>query len=228
MVNLLFLLIFSGLYSCYHEDVNEDIMAQNISYPFDHTGMSYNLERNREPVVVKTVHSGSEYVIELPNDGTDYSLTIPLDQIGNAGAVSRRKSKSRQAHITDRELVSEMPKESPETRKSRKLVEKAFGMASSKKPRQPPSYSEGLVDIVHFYKRKEYEKALIETNQLLAFYPNSVRLLKMKGSILIKTGNYNIAIRSWNKAYSLRPNDKTLKKAIAALEQKINSKTDRM
>ncbi len=228
MVNLLFLLIFSSLSACYHDDVNENIMTQNISYPFNHSGMSYNLERNSDPVIVKTIHSGAEYVIELPNDGTDYSLTIPLDQIGEPRRGIRRKSKNRQAHITDRELVSEMPKESPETRKNRKLVEKAFGMASSKKPTQPPSYSEGLIDVVQFYKRKEYEKALIETNQLLSFYPNSVRLLKMKGSILIKTGNYNIAIRSWNKAYSLRPNDKTLKKAIAALEQKITAKTEQM
>lgn len=227
-MNLLFLIIFSSISACYHNNQDDSFMDQNISYPFDHTGMSYNLERNEKPVVVKTIHSGAEYIIELPNDGSDYSLTIPLDQIGNPRRTVSRKEKNRRAHITDRELVGEMPRESPETRKSRKLVEKAFGMTSSKKPRQSPSYSEGLIDIVHFYKRKEYEKALIETNQLLAFYPNSVRLLKMKGSILIKTGNYNIAIRSWNKAYSLKPSDKTLKKAIGALEQKISAKTQKM
>ena len=40
-------------------------MNQRISYPFNHSGMSCNLERNENPVVIKTVHSGSECVIEL-------------------------------------------------------------------------------------------------------------------------------------------------------------------
>ena len=77
----------------------------------------------------------------------------------------------------------------------------------------------GLADVVELYKRRQFERALIEVNQLLGYYPNSVRLLKMKGSILIKTG-YNLAERSWNKAYALRPKDKSLKR-ISALERKI-------
>ena len=227
-MNLLFLIICSLFLGCYHQNTSENVMNQRISYPFNHSGMSYNLERNENPVVIKTVHSGSEYVIELPSDGSDYSLTIPLDQIGDPNKNVSRKEKNKRAHITDRELIADMPGESPETRKNRKMVERAFGMTSSKKPQQSPSYSEGLADVVELYKRRQFERALIEVNQLLGYYPNSVRLLKMKGSILIKTGNYNLAVRSWNKAYALRPKDKSLKRGISALERKIEAKTDKL
>ena len=119
----LFFRIFSLMLSCQHEEYEQSkYMEQKIDYPFDNRGMVYNNERSEQPVVIRTVHKGSEYVLEIPSDGTDYSLSIPLEQIGRGEAMLAKKERKRMAHITDRELVGEMPRESESTKKSRKLT----------------------------------------------------------------------------------------------------------
>jgi predicted Zn-dependent protease len=71
------------------------------------------------------------------------------------------------------------------------------------------------------FKEKNFEMALIELNQLLAFYPNSPKLLKMKGTLLVKTGNRDLAMRSWQRALDLTPGDASLRRSIDRLNERI-------
>jgi Flp pilus assembly protein TadD len=92
-------------------------------------------------------------------------------------------------------------------------------------PSQAPSYSLGLARIGDFFKARQFEYALIEINQMLAFYPNSPRLLKMKGTVLIKMQQFNLAAVAWEKARSLTPNDRALKRALDRLQYRLQNDT---
>ncbi|MBF0440608.1 MAG: hypothetical protein HQK54_01765, partial [Oligoflexales bacterium] len=89
-------------------------------------------------------------------------------------------------------------------------------------PKQSPSYLLSLQKINELYQEKKFESALIEINNLLAFYPTSVKLLKMKGTTLIKLGNLELAEKAWERASDLTPNDPVLKRGLAKLKGEID------
>jgi tetratricopeptide (TPR) repeat protein len=101
------------------------------------------------------------------------------------------------------------------------MLDGAFGVGTPEGPVQSPSYTIGIAKVNQLFKEKNFELALIELNNLLAFYPNSPKLLKMKGTLLVKTGNRELAMRSWQRAYDLTPGDLALKRSIDRLNERI-------
>jgi len=124
---------------------------------------------------------------------------------------------------TGRELVAEFPRIEGRSPDDLALVDSAFGVTNADGTTQGPSYTVKLAKIVDLYKARNYEFALIEINNLLAYYPNSPRLYKMKGTILIKLRSLDLALGAWVRASELEPMDGRIKRAIANLERKISA-----
>jgi predicted Zn-dependent protease len=79
----------------------------------------------------------------------------------------------------------------------------------------------GIAKVNQYFRERNFELALVELNNLLAFYPNSPKLLKMKGTLLVKTGNRDLAMRSWQRALDLSPQDAALRRSITHLNERI-------
>jgi tetratricopeptide (TPR) repeat protein len=131
------------------------------------------------------------------------------------------KIKVQNPQLTDRELLSTMPGPSQDQERDRSVLEDAMGVATPEGPEQGPSYSLGLAKIMELYKKRDYEYALIEVNQLLAYYPNAARLYKMKGTILLKTGDVQLAEKAWLRAAELDPSDRAIQKGIERIRKRL-------
>jgi tetratricopeptide (TPR) repeat protein len=100
-------------------------------------------------------------------------------------------------------------------------MDAALGVGSPEGPIQSPSYTMGIAKVNQYYRERNYEVALMELNNILSFYPNSPKLLKMKGTLLIKTGNHELAMRSWQRALDLAPSDVNLGRAVKRLQERM-------
>ncbi len=212
-------------YGCSGYDPSQDILEGQIAYPFN-TNKSIGRDRmgNEDRFVIRTISGPTEYVVEIPGAAQDYDVEVPVaDATGNGYKSGDPKVKNPQ--ITDRELVSAMPNVSHATQEERALMDKAYGVGEKGGPSQAPSFSLAINKINKLYLDAKYELALVEINNLLAFYPTSVRLYKMKGSVLIKTRNYALAERAWLRAADLDPGDIVIRKGIDRLRRRIENES---
>ncbi|SMF13511.1 tetratricopeptide repeat protein [Pseudobacteriovorax antillogorgiicola] len=198
----------------------QEMVQGTISYPFYLETEPLGTNGKEDKFVIRTISGDTEYVIEIPRAATDYDVAVPLAQSKESLV---EEPKVRNPQLTDRELTSQFPQLDAQTEEERALLDKAFGVSEKEGPRQAPSYTVGLAKVGKLYKKHQYEYALIEVNNLLAFYPNSSRLYKMKGSILIRLGNLQLAEKSWLRAGELAPEDPVIRRGLAQLRKRIES-----
>lgn len=82
---------------------------------------------------------------------------------------------------------------------------------------QPPSYLRTLDQVAQLYRQKQFELALVQLVRLERVFPDDLRILKMKGTLLSKVGRRSEARDVWERAMSLDPNDQVLTRALDAL-----------
>lgn len=199
------------------DDPYERIVKGTISYPFYKPTRSIGKSGEEKKFVIRTVTGNTEYIVEIPGGGRDYDIEVPIAEIKG----DEPKEKIKNPQIGDRELVTNMPKMSLTTQEERAVMDKAFGVGEDGGPRQAPSYLLGLHKINKLYRAGNYEHALIKIVNLQAYYPTSIKLLKMKGTILIKLGNLKLAEKAWVRASELSPQDPVIKKGLKRLRYKI-------
>lgn len=206
-------------------DSYEAMVQGTISYPFYLDTDPIGQNGNQHKFVIKTISGGTEYIVEIPEAAADYEVTVPLASLDKGDSSQNRDiENARNVQLTDRELVGQFPKLDAATEEERILLDKAFGVSEEGGPRQAPSYTIGLAKLNQLYRKTDYELALVEVNNLLAFYPTSSRLYKMKGSILIKLGNLRLAEKSWIRASELAPDDPVVQRGITNLRQRIRER----
>lgn len=105
------------------------------------------------------------------------------------------------------------------------LLDRSMGVAPKSGPRQSPSYAIGLSKINELFQQRKFEFALIEINNHLAYYPTSPQLHKMKGTVLIRLGQYPLAEKSWLRALELAPEDSSLRNSLKRLQARLSSKS---
>ncbi len=198
----------------------------SISYPFVAETKRLGNNGKRSPFVIRSAVGETEYSVEIPENGGRYDIAIPLAEISgkpapNGAFALGRNSKPINAATTDKELVAALPDVAKQKPDETSMLDGAFGVGTPEGPVQSPSYTIGIAKVNQLFKEKNFELALIELNNLLAFYPNSPKLLKMKGTLLVKTGNRELAMRSWQRAYDLTPGDLALKRSIDRLNERI-------
>jgi hypothetical protein len=195
-----------------------------IAYPFVSDTRPIGTTKRREPFVIRSATGGQEYTVEIPENSSRYDIQIPLAELTPAGSATESdfagRGRSNPAN-TDKELVSALPDLAKAKSSKTGMLDTAFGVAPPEGPVQSPSYTLGIAKVNQYFKDRNFELALVELNNLLAFYPNSPKLLKMKGTLLVKTGNRELAMRSWQRALDLAPNDLALRNSINRLNERI-------
>jgi hypothetical protein len=219
----------SFLTSCATILPQQDITAGTIAFPFVAQTEAIGLDSPGDKFVIKSTIGGAQYTVEIPDAARDYDIVVPLADIrsldSQTGAASAAATDpdAGPSSTTDRELVAEFPRIEGRSPDDLALVDSAFGVTNADGTTQGPSYTVKLAKIVDMYKARNYEFALIEINNLLAYYPNSPRLYKMKGTILIKLRSLDLALGAWVRASELEPLDGRIKRAIMNLERKISA-----
>ncbi len=214
-------LLLLAMASCNSPSSDErilDRMNGPISFPFAPTSALGNSEK-KEPFLIRSNTGTVEYEVQLPGAGRNYDVEIPVALEGSGKTNVDKKSARESSPVSsDKELLSELPDMEIRQGSTAAMLDRSMGVAKTDKS-QGPSYTLGLAKVRTFYRSKDFEFALIETNNLLAFYPGSPLLYKMKGSILMKLGHKNLAEKSWSRALELSPNDKTLQVALVRLKK---------
>ncbi len=206
-------------------DPYDELSDGQISYPFtDKTEKIGRDPAKNDHFVIRSVRGQSEYIVEIPDGGDDYDIMVPMQGLPGGGGEAKKDPKNPQ--ITDRELISAMPKPDASQERDRAMLEDALGVGATEGSEEGPSYSLGLAKVMEYYKTKQFEYALIEINQLLSFYPNAARLYKMKGTILLKTGELDLAERAWTRAVELDPKDKAISRGLERMRKRKEVKAD--
>jgi tetratricopeptide (TPR) repeat protein len=197
-----------------------------IAYPFVNESKRIGSNHPSDKFVIRSAVGNSEYAVEIPDAGDGYDIQIPLAGLNppstsEAISVGARGGKAPNPVATDKELVGSLPSLEKASPTEVAVMDAALGVGTAEGPIQSPSYSMGIAKINQYYRERNYELALMEINNLVSFYPNSPKLLKMKGTLLLKTGNHELAMRSWQRALDLSPGDQTLTRAVKRLHERV-------
>ncbi len=153
----------------------------------------------------------------LPNESKDQDSEvslpvsifdgIPSQQVIDEQTQRRRDMRNRR---TDNEITGQS--RNIEERRASELgqLDKDLQVTSEEKPGMAPSYVTTLQRIKDLYKQREFENALVETNEALRFYPHSAQLLTMKGTLYQRINQLELALASYEHAYDLEPSRKLL------------------
>lgn len=204
-------------------DPYDELSDGQISYPFPATTESIGKDPASDRFIIRSVKGQSEYIVEIPDGGDDYDIMVPMQGMSGGGGEVRQDPKNPQ--LTDRELLSAMPRPDADQERDRAMLEDSLGVGADEASEQGPSYSLGLAKVNEFYKTRQFEFALIEINQLLSYYPNAARLYKMKGTILLKTGELDLAEKAWMRALELDPKDKGIERGLERLRKRKEVRT---
>ncbi len=201
-------------------EAEQEIYNSSISYPFGYgtnpIGKDKPLDDQR--VIIRSTSGNREYVVEIPDGAKDYDLEIPLaPELGDGTNSATRSSSNPQ--VTDSEMVSDMPQSPAFSNKDSAIINRSLGLGPEHGPQQGPSYTLGIAKVNQLYLDQQFEMALIEVNNLIAYYPNSAKLHKMKGTLYHKMQNYRLAKKSWQTALTLEPGDEKLRQAIEHLSE---------
>jgi tetratricopeptide (TPR) repeat protein len=203
-----------------------DPIAQGfIEYPFVDETKTIGRDQGPESFVIRSQVGNREYSVEIPDAARDYDVEIPLAAMESeksvGGSVGIGSSERINAASTDREMVANLPQLDAMKPTDSALMDGAFGVGKPDGPSQSPSYVLGIAKINELFRQRNFEFALIEINNLIAFYPNSPQLFKMKGTVLSKMNQLVLAESAWLKALQLTPNDVPLRRAIDRLQKMI-------
>ncbi len=145
--------------------------------------------------------------------GSDSEISIPLSDIpsGSFGRSEdeftkrRRESRNRR---TDNEIVGSA--RSMDERHAEQLgsIDKDLNLEPAEKSGESPSFIIKIQTIKDLYKNREFEEALVETNEALRYFPKSAHLLTMKGTLHQKLGNIELALASYERANAIEATNK--------------------
>lgn len=203
----------------------DPIINGTIQYPFVNETGPLGLNGPDEKFIIRSAVGNKEYSIEIPGGARDFDVQMPLAEMGAAeefDPIAGQRPKDLPNPVsTDAEAVAALPKLENERPTDTAMMDAAFGVGTAEGPTQAPSYTLGMAKINSYYKNRQFEYALIELNALISFYPNSPKLHKMKGTVLIKTRNLALAELAWIKALELDPKDRGLRNALGKLQKRI-------
>jgi tetratricopeptide (TPR) repeat protein len=117
----------------------------------------------------------------------------------------RREAKNRR---TDNEIVGAARTIDERHATDMGALDRDLGVVPSEKYGGSPSYVSTMQEIKELYKEREYEAALVETNEALRSFPKSAKLLTMKGTLHQKLNNIELATAAYERAFALEPTKK--------------------
>ncbi len=151
--------------------------------------------RAEQPYVIKMTDGRRTWQIEVPAGAAApaFEATIPL-QLGEQPEVTGL----------------------PPTEADREILDAKRAAGETVEP-EAPSYLRGLAQIRTLFRERRFELALVQVVALERAFPDDVRLLEMKGTLLLRLGRPTEARSSWERALALDPDNATVEKALEAL-----------
>ncbi len=144
----------------------------------------------------------------------DTEISIPIDTLDSSPYGLSDSSLRRRSEMQNRRTDNEIVKASKnmDDRKNKDLgeLDRELDVAPTEKSGAAPSYIAALQRIKDHYKYREYEDALVETNETLRHYPRSAQLLTMKGTLYQRLNQIELALASYERAYDIEPTRKLL------------------
>ena len=206
------------------DETYEAMMSGTIAYPFAEPSKTLGTSPSEEKFIIKSTVGDREYEIAIPGAARDFDVQVPLAEMGETDqdVLGGRKPRKLASPVaTDQEMTAALPRLDKARGADTALMDSAFGVGKPEGPGQAPSYTLGIAKINELFKRREFEFALVEINNMLAYYANSPQLYKMKGTLLVKMRNLPLAELAWIKAVQLDPKDRVMRAALERLQRRI-------
>jgi tetratricopeptide (TPR) repeat protein len=187
-------------------------------------------------LILRTKKGDRSVEIELPRSSQEMTdFTIPVspafrDQANGqdrAPASSEGSAedtyKPKPPTLADREITRGFPQGAAQDEVRRREIEQGLGLMASEQDSTPEansSYLGALDHLKQLYRASRYEAALGETDGLIRQYPTDPKLYQMRGTLLDRVGQTELALKSWNQALRFDPKNTSLKKFVERREQK--------
>ena len=157
---------------------------------------------------------------------SDSIVSIPMDSSSlpgspQASAVDRKRDLK--ARRTDSEVVGNQKNLSDRYATDLGEIDRDLGVLPQEANQSAPSFTLGVQKIKGLFKEGNHEDALLETNELLRYYPKAPQLLLMKGTLHQKLGQVDLALTAYERAFEYEPSRK-LKAQIDYLKRQIGER----
>jgi tetratricopeptide (TPR) repeat protein len=179
-----------------------------------------NPKDRSENIILRTKKGDRSLEIELPRGSQQMTdFTIPMGPaFRNPASVAAGDTRPT---LTDREITHAFPQAPGEQEGDRHSIEQGLGLMPSddNAPEHDQSYLTALDRLKGLYRTGRYEAGLVENDNLIRQYPTDPRLHQMRGTLLDRIGQTDLAMKSWNQALRLNPKNTVLRKFIERREQ---------
>jgi tetratricopeptide (TPR) repeat protein len=196
--------------------------AKPISNPFSsfHAG-----SKTESPIVLRSKKGDRSVEVEIPGNTRELSqFVLPIAPAFKEGDTRDPSSPDSvdiaQAHPpsqSDREITNTLAQNSPVNQEKRQEIEENLNLIpveTESATESGTSYLASMDHIKQLYRNSRYEAALLETDDLLKQYQTDPKLYEMKGTLLDRLGRRQLALKSWNQALRLNPDNASLRKFI--------------
>lgn len=202
---------------------------QPIVNPFGNYNPAYAANQT---MILRTKKGDRSVEIEIPRAAQDISdFSIPVSPafressrgIASEGDSLEEGTRDRPPTQTDREITAGFPQGAPEDEAKRNEIERGLGLIPSETNvvDQNKSYLASLDQVKQLYRAGRYEKALLDTDDLLRTYQTDPRLHQMRGTLLDRLGRTELAVKAWNQALRFDPSNQGLRKFIERRQQRL-------
>lgn len=130
--------------------------------------------------------------------------------------------RDREPSLSDREITRTFPQNLAEDDAKRREIEQDLGLVRSEEgtPEKKRSYLASVDHVKQLYRAGRFEAALLETDELIKEYPTNPKLYEMRGTLLDRVGQTDLALSSWKQALRFDPKNESLRRFVDRKEQK--------
>jgi hypothetical protein len=211
-----------------------------IHSPFESVAGGAKASEPMGGVILRTRKGDRSVEVELPKseEGNLTDLTIPVSpafresQASRASALQGEELGSAPSTLggnalpppsmTDRQIVRAFPQAPLSEEQKVRSIEDGLGLRPSEDvaPESQVSYLASLDRMKSLYRQGRYEAALLESDELLKHYSTDPKLYEMRGTLLERVGQAELALQAWQQALRLNPKNESLRKFIDRRLQK--------
>jgi tetratricopeptide (TPR) repeat protein len=196
-----------------------------IHNPFgDFYGTSKEPNQN---VILRTKKGDRSIEVELPKGNEMSDFVIPVspafkDSNRNPASLSEDQAlddesyKSKAPTVADREITRSFPQGELKDEGQRRDIETGLGLMPSEDttPEATGSYLAAMDHLKNLYRKSRFEAALVTADGLIRQYPTDPKLYQMRGTLLDRLGQNELAVKSWNQALRLDPKNEGLRRFV--------------
>lgn len=205
--------------------INDPENHKPITNPFE----GYRWSNRPDPtqsMILRSKKGDRSVELEIPEDrNRQNDFYIPISPnfkdtarspASDGGEEVQQDYQGHAPTLSDREITHGFSQGLQEDEKRRQEIEAGLHLAPSEDsiPESSQSYLASLDHVKQLYRSSRFEAALIEVDELLKLYQTDAKLYEMRGTLLDRLGERELALKSWNQALRFNPRNATLKKFV--------------